>query len=36
MTLFSVADPKKPFFSNALDKYFSGQPDRLTLELLGV
>jgi uncharacterized protein (DUF1810 family) len=35
MTLFSRAAPGAAIFSQALDKYFAGQPDPLTLELLG-
>jgi uncharacterized protein (DUF1810 family) len=35
MTLVSAAAPGQAVFEAALKKYFSGQPDRLTLELLG-
>ena len=35
MTLFSRAAPDATVFTQALDKYFGGRPDRLTLELLG-
>jgi uncharacterized protein (DUF1810 family) len=34
MTLFSRATPESAIFAQALDKYFAGQPDPLTLELL--
>ena len=34
MTLFSVAVPAEPLFSQALQKYFSGEPDPRTIELL--
>jgi len=34
MTLFSRAAPQSPIFTQALDKYFAGKPDPLTLELL--
>ena len=34
MTLFARAAPENPVFQQALDKYFSGEPDPLTLELL--
>ena len=36
MTLFSRAAPDAAIFMQALDKYFGGRPDRLTLELLGI
>jgi len=36
MTLFSRAAPDNAVFIEALDKYFAGRPDKLTLELLGV
>lgn len=36
MTLFSRAAPENAVFTQALDKYFAGRPDQLTLELLGV
>ena len=35
MTLFSRAAPEAAVFTDALNKYFAGQPDPLTLELLG-
>jgi uncharacterized protein (DUF1810 family) len=34
MTLFARADPANPLFGRVLDSYFSGVPDRATLELL--
>jgi len=34
MTLFSRAAPESTVFTEALQKYFAGQPDPLTLELL--
>jgi uncharacterized protein (DUF1810 family) len=34
MTLFSVAAPLEPVFGAALQKYFSGEPDPLTIDLL--
>jgi uncharacterized protein (DUF1810 family) len=34
MTLFSQVAPQEPLFSQALAKYFGGQGDPLTLELL--
>ena len=36
MTLFSRAAPENTVFVQALDKYFAGRPDKLTLELLGI
>ena len=36
MTLFSLAAPRQSAFADALDRYFGGQPDPGTLELLGV
>ena len=36
MTLFSRAAPENAVFTQALDKYFAGRPDQLTLELLGI
>jgi uncharacterized protein (DUF1810 family) len=36
MTLFSRAAPENTVFAQALDKYFAGRPDKLTLELLGI
>jgi uncharacterized protein (DUF1810 family) len=35
MTLFSRAAPDTAVFTQALDKYFGGKLDQLTLELLG-
>ena len=35
MTLFGVADPAEPAFEAVLDRYFDGEPDPLTLQLLG-
>lgn len=34
LTLFRAADPDEPAFQQALDKYFGGQADPLTLERL--
>ena len=34
MTLFAAAVPDQPVFRAALDRYFSGQPDQHTLDLL--
>jgi uncharacterized protein (DUF1810 family) len=34
MTLFSTAAPDNALFKSALLKYFHGQPDQLTLDLL--
>jgi uncharacterized protein (DUF1810 family) len=34
MTLFARAAPEKPVFQEALKKYFNGEPDALTLNLL--
>ncbi len=34
MTLFSRAAPENPVFQEALKKYFNGEPDALTLEML--
>jgi uncharacterized protein (DUF1810 family) len=34
MTLFANAAPANPLFSEALKKYFAGEPDPLTLDLL--
>jgi uncharacterized protein (DUF1810 family) len=34
MTLFARAAPDQPIFASALDKYFGGEPDPLTVELL--
>jgi uncharacterized protein (DUF1810 family) len=34
MTLFQHADPKQRIFTTVLDRYFDGQQDRTTVELL--
>lgn len=34
MTLFSQVDPTQSLFMEALNKYFGGQPDALTIDLL--
>jgi uncharacterized protein (DUF1810 family) len=34
MTLFARAAPETPIFSDALEKYFSGEPDPRTMEIL--
>ncbi|WP_183772465.1 DUF1810 domain-containing protein [Catenibacillus scindens] len=34
MTLFSMAAPEISVFQKVLDKFFAGQPDRRTLEIL--
>jgi len=34
MTLFARAAPETPIFSQALEKYFGGEPDPMTMELL--
>jgi uncharacterized protein (DUF1810 family) len=34
MTLFAAADPGEPLFADALDRYFDGVPDRMTLDRL--
>jgi len=34
MTLFAAAAPAEPLFRRALEKYFEGEPDRVTLEIL--
>jgi uncharacterized protein (DUF1810 family) len=36
MTLFSLVEEADPVFQKVLDKYYHGEPDRLTLRLLGV
>lgn len=36
MTLFSLAKPDEPVFSQVLDKYFQGKPDQRTKKLLGL
>lgn len=35
MTLFAVAGPDEPVFGAVLDRYFQGQRDRATLDILG-
>jgi uncharacterized protein (DUF1810 family) len=35
MTLFAAAAPMAPIFHAALDKYFAGEPDARTTQLLG-
>ena len=35
MTLFAKAAPGEPAFAQALDRYYSGEPDPRTLEILG-
>ena len=35
LTLFAQAAPEQPAFSQALDKYFGGRLDEMTLERLG-
>lgn len=34
LTLFAAAAPTEPIFSNALTKFFQGEPDQRTIELL--
>jgi uncharacterized protein (DUF1810 family) len=34
MTLFAAATSENKIFNDALQKYFCGEPDRLTLERL--
>ncbi len=34
MTLFAAATPEEPLFKAALEKFFEGKPDPLTIELL--
>ena len=34
MTLFSIATPDEPVFQKVLDKYYKGERDEKTLELL--
>ena len=36
LTLFALCSPPNSVFAQALDKYFSGEPDPKTLELLGL
>jgi uncharacterized protein (DUF1810 family) len=35
MTLFARAVPEEPVFAAALDRFFGGQPDALTVQVLG-
>lgn len=35
MTLFAAASPRELIFESALEKFFGGQPDPMTLRLLG-
>ncbi|MBQ9015993.1 MAG: DUF1810 domain-containing protein [Firmicutes bacterium] len=35
MTLFREADPKIEVFAKVLDKFYDGQPDQLTLRMIG-
>jgi uncharacterized protein (DUF1810 family) len=35
MTLFSLVQPANPVFQSVLDKYYDGEPDGKTLELVG-
>lgn len=35
VTLFQVARPEEPVFAAALEKFYCGEPDARTLELLG-
>jgi uncharacterized protein (DUF1810 family) len=36
MTLFSLVQPTDPVFQAVLDKYYDGEPDERTLELVGM
>ena len=36
MTLFALAAPEQPVFPAVLEKFYGGQRDRLTLQLLGM
>ena len=36
MTLFALADGADPVFMQVLDEFYGGQPDELTLDILGV
>ena len=36
MTLFAAARPEEPVFGRVLAKFYGGEPDRRTLELLGL
>jgi uncharacterized protein (DUF1810 family) len=35
MTLFALADPKYEVFQKVLDKFYGGERDERTIELLG-
>ncbi|MGH8023681.1 MAG: DUF1810 family protein, partial [Limisphaerales bacterium] len=35
MTLFALAVPEDPLFAQALDKYFAGRKDAMTMQILG-
>jgi uncharacterized protein (DUF1810 family) len=34
LTLFETVSPQTPFFEDCLERYFDGDRDRLTIELL--
>ena len=36
MTLFAAARPEQPVFDRVLAKFYGGEPDRRTLEILGL
>lgn len=36
MTLFSIANERLDIFKNAIDKFYTGNPDKKTLDLLGL
>ena len=36
MTLFNAARPEEPVFGRVLTKFYNGEPDRRTLEILGL
>jgi uncharacterized protein (DUF1810 family) len=36
MTLFALAAPGEPLFTTALEKYFAGRKDAMTMEILGL
>ena len=36
MTLFELAAPDQPVFAKVIEKFYGGNRDRLTLELLGM
>lgn len=36
MTLFHLANPDEPVFSQVLEKYFKGKPDYRTIKMLGL